>query len=338
LASGIPVIVYESPMIFWDDDHPNNQLRILRQFDTGYFRYLSEVHGLNLQEQTRAHAGIALRTAYSHAAETLFALTCAALQAPHYPIGWLLKYRYEEMRQILMKVNEGESFQNLLRFEDGGWNEVANLLIPWQDAGIDFDELRNAAATLWTSVAQDVLDEAFDHEYMSLKHGLRGVSGPWNFSLSTVPQHGTDPSAEEVIISSSSQFGSSYYHLVNLKKYNWMVKETRVNWNPGKLAKTLFVMSLSIDLVVMFLRVVSGDDPRDIEFPYFNQSQVREALHDAHEFHSGVRATRTPGIKVEYTSPYYNKSDEILEAYENLKRQLYGNDESKAGDYSNGGN
>jgi hypothetical protein len=67
---------------------------------------------------------------YSHAAETLFALVCAALQAPHYPIGWLLKYRYDDIKKLLTKIRERVPFDNLLGVDTGGWPAVVNALLP----------------------------------------------------------------------------------------------------------------------------------------------------------------------------------------------------------------
>jgi hypothetical protein len=174
-------------------------------------------------------------------------------------------------------------------------------------------------------VAHDLLDEALDDEYMSLKHGLKVIPGPWHFALGPESAPGVPAAPEDMYILASNQFGSSYYRPSQLKKYNWMLTEPRVNWNPNLLSNKVMLIANSIDHMVMFLRFHNGDAESDMGFFYFSHEQVEQALENPRARDTAFRITRNPGIKAEYISPYYNNSAEIWDAYQKLKEQLRGN-------------
>jgi hypothetical protein len=341
-VAGVPIVVNEAPMLFWDDDHPRNQLRILGEIDTHYFRYLADTHRKDLEGPSRAHAGIALRIAYSHAAEALLSLVCAALQAPHYPIGWLLMYQYRDMRELIEKIQKEmspedrlarksledlkkeKSFENLLGLEGPDWSAVVAELIPWNDPAIDFGELRRATVRLWRAVSKDVLDKDFDKEYMSLKHGFRVVSGPWHFALGIEEKPGEPAPRENMRIMGSSEFGSTFYRPLNLKKYNWMLQQPRVNWSPEQLADKIVLIANSIESVLTFLRAVSGDTASNMGFHYFDEDEVRSVLQGPGSHAAVLRFTVTPGIDAKSIAAYYNDPEQIREAYRELNEQLRG--------------
>src|SRR5688572_29868789 len=71
--------------------------RFLTGIDPSFFNYLVETHVPLLDGPNRQRAALAIRTTYSHALETFFALLLAAIQAPHCPLGWVMRYRPGEL-------------------------------------------------------------------------------------------------------------------------------------------------------------------------------------------------------------------------------------------------
>ncbi|HEV7746101.1 MAG TPA: hypothetical protein VGO56_13965 [Pyrinomonadaceae bacterium] len=89
--------VNETPYCFWDLDVHGKNLEFVNKIDPKYFEHIADLHGELLEADQKQYAAAALRLAYSHGLETLFALLCPAVQAPDCVIGWFLKYRNSEL-------------------------------------------------------------------------------------------------------------------------------------------------------------------------------------------------------------------------------------------------
>lgn len=93
----IPFMIDTRPLCVWDTEIEAINLRFIRGIDPNYFQYVAESSFAALEGENAKYAALTLRTAYSHALETFFALLCAALQAPDCVVGWILQYRNTEL-------------------------------------------------------------------------------------------------------------------------------------------------------------------------------------------------------------------------------------------------
>ena len=107
-------VIDETPYCLWTGEKELLK-RFLKSIDPMYFEHIREVHEpmLNSEEKTKHYAAIAIRTAYYQGLETFFALLCSALQAPHCTVGWMLKYKNEELRNLVQKINSHQTYINL---------------------------------------------------------------------------------------------------------------------------------------------------------------------------------------------------------------------------------
>lgn len=311
--SGLPIIIDTKPMVFWDADHAGTQQTFLDRIDPSYFRYLARLHETQLDGVDRINAGVALRITYSHALESLFALIGAAVQAPRTPAGWLLKYHYRDLKNLITKISNGQNFENRLNLHREQWPAVAKALAPWETTESDLDEHHEATAVLWKALAQKLLDKDFDNEYMSLKHGFRVGSGPWYFRIGAEDVPGIPAPPERMRTLAASNFGSRFYRATNLKPHHWSLEEPRVNWNPRVFARTLPLIADNMDNVLSFLKVINGDTSDDLGIHLMTHDRVEEALHDPDPRSSSFRFTTR--VHIDPQAIPDASLDDVLRAY-----------------------
>lgn len=326
VLTGVPIVIDAEPMVFWDTDHVRTQTKLLHRIDSSYFRYLARTHAPHLEGEDSQSAGVAIRLAYSHALESLFALVGASIQAPNCPAGWLLNYRYFQLKDLVRKISDAESFapekirdrkpfDNKVGLRNEGWQEVADVLSSWEP--FDDPELvehRAATAELWRRLARQMLDERFDLEYMSLKHGFRVGPGPWEFSLGAEDEWGVPPPPERMRRLAFSQHGSTFFRAVKLAPRNFALEESRSNWNPEVLAKTMVLAANSIDNVLAFLKYVNGDRGDSLGIHLLARDQVAEAFADPNLRGSSFRLTWRSRITPNMIPSSMTKTS-ILRAY-----------------------
>jgi hypothetical protein len=66
--------INETPYCIWDWDIRKLNLDFLETIDPHYFEHIANIHGQFLEDGEKQYAATALRVAYSHGLESLFAL------------------------------------------------------------------------------------------------------------------------------------------------------------------------------------------------------------------------------------------------------------------------
>lgn len=77
-------LVDEKPYCVWDTNIKSKTLDFLESLDPGYYEFLANKHikgALSKNKKSSMYSSLALRTAYSQALETLFALISSFIQA-----------------------------------------------------------------------------------------------------------------------------------------------------------------------------------------------------------------------------------------------------------------
>jgi hypothetical protein len=120
--------VNETPYCFWSLDAIAQDLEFINKIDPRYFEHIAELHGESLEGDQNQYAAAAIRIAYSHGLETLFALLCAVAQAPDCVMGWFLKYQNRDLYDVVRKINDGRSIYKKLRCDRVRWNDIAEVV------------------------------------------------------------------------------------------------------------------------------------------------------------------------------------------------------------------
>jgi hypothetical protein len=262
--------VIDHPFCIWGWNLQEENLQFLRNIDHEYFLYLAKVHSQNAEGENKGKATIALRMAYYHGLETMFALIFAAIQSPRCVLPWILKAKPWQIRELAKTVGDS-NFRGYLRFklEKPTWDDISNLIhnLVFKDLS-NREQLAKSFASLWQRFAREYTDQLLVDEYNSVKHGFRANLGGIKFSFAPSEDSKNMPSPESYISLCESQLGSSFYipeQIVGSPEKearsdpHFWLKLHHVNSHPARLDLALRLVSISINNVRAFLRIVQND-------------------------------------------------------------------------------
>lgn len=289
-------VVGTRPLCFWERSSMDMNARFLRAIDVDYFAYQAAAHRPHLNGENRQRAAIAIRTTYAHALETLFAFVGAALQTPDSPAGWLLSYPIKQLADLVRCVGSWEPFPNLQGLRGGGWDSVAEALLPWtlddQAKQVELLETRSFMAKALARFGRNFADEKMAAEYNSIKHGLRHASSDWYLAIGFEDTPGIAAPAERMRTMSSSEFGGSFLRasapLDKPHKHHIVFSDQRVNWNPETLADLIPFVAACLRNVVSYLRLRAGEPSDSLVFEVGDDTSF-ERVWAQHDLESSTR-------------------------------------------------
>ena len=263
-------VVDEKPWCVWDWDIRQLNERFLERFDPSFFDYVATAHLGSLDGEDKQHAAVALRTSYSHAMETLFAVIGAMLQAPDCVVGWLHKYRNEDLNSLVSKIHSHQAILAKIHLKEVSWFGLSNAVfsrISIADSG-KHQRIRTEFGTFWSRLAAEFLDEQGSAEYNGFKHGLRLRGGGFQLFVGPEETPGQPCPDEKMAPLGGSTFGSTYYvpTTFNGVPPNIHVVQHSRNWTPENYAYRLRLISLSLQNILSFLRIMLGADPTQQRF------------------------------------------------------------------------
>jgi hypothetical protein len=302
--------VDETPYCVWEHDLRDRNLTFLKQLDPKFFEYLADAHWHD--GDPSQHAALALRVAYGHGLETLFAMISATVQAPDCVVGWLQRYSYSDVESIIEKIRSGAPILSKLRGREISWETIAAAVhSPMQQIETEKRaQIARSFGRCWAGMSFDLLDPIAHKEFNSIKHGCRVSPGGFTlaFGLEDVPGVAAPPERMEVL--GASRFGSSFFVPENLhNRRHFRVRSHSRNWCPENLAWGLKLIALSLNNIVAYLRIVNGE--KGAEFRWPQDEQVFEAYR---ALSPGVTSTSMDSVVTAAHAIDYSP-DEILAIY-----------------------
>jgi hypothetical protein len=273
----IPFVIDTRPLCVWDTEIEAINLRFIRGIDPNYFQYVAESSFAALEGENAKYAALTLRTTYSHALETFFALLGAALQAPDCVVGWMLEYKNQELNSLVTKIVNGEEFP--MRFQIGSsWRGIAKLILHGLKHLENFEDVTNGFGDTWAEFAQDFLDSKNYDEYNSLKHGFRIQQGGFSMWIGKpgerpFPENATSneitAAREHMAKLEGSEHGSLYFNAERFipgDKFNYHLEQHALNWNNLYHTHALRVLVASIGNVKSFILAVNKQPLETLNF------------------------------------------------------------------------
>lgn len=276
----VKFIVDETPYACWDWHLQRKNIEFIEGIDAEYFRYVAELNVTKLDGDDKQRAALALRLAYSHGLEALLALLCSLVQAPQCVVGWMISYKNSELRNLVQKISRHENVYSSLKGTPITWN----LLAKYVHFNLSFDEqklnwIKNGFGKLWSGFAYDFLNESISHEYNGVKHGLRTRPGGFFLAVGREDTPGVPAPPEKMQTIGGSEFGTSFFvreKILEGNRVNFRPRSQSRNWNPENLANGLILLSMSINNVVSFLRILNGIKPDKCKFTAPTEEDVFE--------------------------------------------------------------
>jgi len=302
----------------WDWDLKKLNLNFINSIDPEYFEYLAQIYASS-DEKHEQNAALALRAAYSHGLETLFAFLFAAIQAPDCVIGWVHKYEVSQIRNLLQKVNNRERILSKIKIDHFSWDSISNAVLPFilDDKEKEASIKRNYART-WEKFANEFIEPAFAFEYNSIKHGLRAKSGGFWLAIGPQEAEGTLASSKQMHLMGKSDYGSTFYTVdpfdieaADKSKRHFRLLKHSQNWRLERFYYGLHLISASLQNILTFLKIINGIEPSSVEFVWPDNE---EFFQEPWKTHPGVSHMSMNNIIMkEHIVPF--SKDEILSIY-----------------------
>lgn len=272
-----PFATGESPYCLWSWDVKEDTLRFLDSVDPSYFSATVKVLADGLESSGRNHMALAVRLTYFQALETFFALVGASLQAPHAPLGWLVRYRNEDLTRLVENINQGVKF--LARVPTPvTWDDLSARLNAFAIDDIEKDrEIKAAYARFWQHCATDYLRAGASAEHNGIKHGLRIQSTGFSVAVGMEDVPGVPARPEAMQTIGSSNFGSTYFTGEPVSadaRWNFRTKAVSRAWDPHILVARVQMIAMSIGNTVGYLKILAGRTPGDVRFAWPREVEV----------------------------------------------------------------
>lgn len=144
-------VVDTKPFCMWGTDLPRQNQEFLAGIQPEFFEHVARSQAEHLRGEDRQHAALLTRLIYSQSLETMFALMAAAIQAPHCPLGWLLRYQTVDVVNVVRKLERGEKV--LSRMEGPlTWDAISREIHRFQhDDATEDNRIKTLFATVWGS-------------------------------------------------------------------------------------------------------------------------------------------------------------------------------------------
>lgn len=307
--------VDETPYACWDWELSQKNIEFLEGIDSDYFRYVAESNSDNLGDEDKHRAALSLRIAYSQALEVLFSLLCAAAQAPNCVVGWMLAYKNSELRNVVRKITNIQRINSRLKGDPITWELIAKYVhshLTYDAKKVEW--IQSGFGKLWVRFAKDFLDEKFTREYNSAKHGLRTKLGGFSLAIGLQDVPGKSAPSEKMLNLGGSKYGTSYFSYEKISekdRINFRPRRHSRNWHPENLINGLHLLSVSINNVLSFLRIVNKVEVSKCKFltpateDFYKYPWIKSA--------GAIDFSADRIIKPEYVNPA--TKDQILKSY-----------------------
>ena len=277
------IVVDDTPYCFWDWDIKGKNIDFIKHFDPKYFEYLAAMHyriidSEDSDNKEKQYSSIAIRNAYSHALETLFALMGAMFQAPDCVAGWLKKYKTVELYSLVKKIHRNQKFRKKIILSEYSWKGISETVHQFKlEDETKTREIKDNFAAFWQRLANDFLDKEFQSEYNSIKHGYRVQPGGFKLAFGLQTEFGKPAPPEKMQLLGGSDYGSTFFieeYPAGDKNNIWLRRKSR-NWLPKNFVHALNLISMSIENIKSFLLIVNGIDPQEVRFSWPERSEER---------------------------------------------------------------
>lgn len=283
LFAGIPIMVFDRPYMVWDEYPSRVNRDAIRAVSPEYFDYLVSLHVTELvQDSLTPRAAVAIRIAYAHALETVFALLFAGLQAPEAVYAWLHKYRTNDLTQLANAVNSGADFHHVWSKSIRSWEDVVAIVLKRMpqpratagDSSVTKEKVLAWFAGALKQLALEFVSQEFRDEYNDAKHGLRLSAGGFQLSMRAEANAAGETGNFECLV--DERFGSTVYRVESIPeaRHHLRVVQQSRNWRPSADIKKLQIASAWLRCLRSWLLAEFGEDGSNIKWDWFSEESA----------------------------------------------------------------
>ena len=247
------------------DDLPELNSEYLDRIDSESYRNRAAQYSEQLQKDPENEiAAIDLRATYHHAMEDFIALTGAYLQAPEFPVGWIVNYKVGDLRMVAESLNQSAYLWNVHGLGRLNWKILSELIYrPAMNPHIP-TEVLSSLVGFWKRCGTRIVSQRASAEYNAYKHGLRLY--PSKASLLIEAKDGGKaefkggPHGTASFVAAPLNSKGKYFHFV--------IDRVGNQWDPQLIQYEIQLLATSVDSLLSALRqVATGSDSCDAFIP-----------------------------------------------------------------------
>lgn len=256
-------LVNEDPYCLWEANIQEQNEFFLNSVNPEYYKFLYETFKDSPEKQL---ASVAIRTALFQATETFYALLGAFIQAPNCVYAWISKYRNEQLRDFVKKINKNEYIFTTWNVDSVTWEKISGIIFQHYSKDTEINKnISKLFGNFWERLSIEILlNDNFIDEYNSLKHGLRVRNGGFSFAVAKENEHGKIPHDSKFQSLGSSAYGSTFIKVKDLKyitkqKGDKSIYSERVslNWSHEQNTELLQLLHMSIFNIISVLKITN---------------------------------------------------------------------------------
>jgi hypothetical protein len=216
---------------------------------------------------------------------------------------------------VIKKISDQRVIYSKLNTKRVSWDIVAEVVFTNLKTGDENKDIsiRNNFARLWRRFASEFSNENHTYEYNSIKHGLRAKMSGFSLAIGAEETPGVPAPPERMHLMGSSVFGSSFFVLERLHdRHNFTIKHQSLNWDPQNYIYALHLISMSINNVIGFLKILHGTPASEIQFLWAGNDEIYE---EPWKRNSGISSVGWHSQITENVITPLSK-EEILSAYD----------------------
>jgi hypothetical protein len=274
--------VNDEPFCLWETDIKNMNLEYIGHIDPQYFEFIADTNEGYLDGENKHRAASVIRTSYYHGLETLFSLICAALQAHYCIFGWMLKYKNQQLRDMVNAINSDSAiFISQLNIDRINWKSIAEAI--FRGANMPEDESEKyiqAYSVLWSRFAEIFLDEKSVAEYNSIKHGRRIGTGGYSLTVGPADHSRVPPNPEDMKLIGTVGYAHSFLTVETVggikANPNIGVNRNTLAWNPRAHCVALRMISYSIQNILVLIKRANNYDVSKLQIIIPQEMEIFE--------------------------------------------------------------
>ncbi|MCH8011300.1 MAG: hypothetical protein IIA61_05035 [Candidatus Marinimicrobia bacterium] len=270
------IMINNKPFCFWDWNIKKKNEEFISEYDPLYFDTIASMlhHHLEDEKTTKKqkqYISFALRSYLSHAAESLFALLGATLQAPDCIYGWLFKYRNSDLNSLIDNISKGARIRNKLRLSYVDWESLSNTIHQFElEDQEKNNKIKRHFADFWQRLSSEYRSKDFENIYNSIKHGYRARPGGVFISFGLEKTHGKPATPNDMKSLGGSEYGATYFfeEFPTNSNHNIRLHEKTINWLPKNIWYQIGLIRLSLSNIISFLKLYHNQDPETAQYAW----------------------------------------------------------------------
>jgi hypothetical protein len=229
--------------------------------DPLYFSTLAKACQTATNPEDLRHTAALVRLLRDQAAEMLFALLAASVQAPKGVALWMLKYRNEDIAEIIDALSSPTPILTASGRRSVSWRGLVEELTSGCEAQepASLEEYRTSAIGFMRRLWSAYSDPLGKREYNSVKHGLR--IRPGMATLRIAPERSSGEVHAESQSTVLSAYGGTFVtdEPIDPQKVHFRLVQHHRSWDASTLALQVELVSALINNVVCYLLAMNGE-------------------------------------------------------------------------------